>query len=81
MTVNDYQIDDLKQFISASIRNEIKEQLQQLEVVLSKRLNSLSKEMRDGFAGVGDAIEAHAKDGDEQLANHEDRIGNLEQAA
>jgi hypothetical protein len=37
--------------------------------------------MRQGFEGVGDAMEIHNKSTDEELADHEDRIVSLEKAA
>ena len=59
---------------------------------VAQDLNALRHEVRDGFAGTGDAIEAlsdhiderlDARDKvvDEQLADHEHRLSHLEQAA
>ena len=71
--MNDEVIEDLKQFISTTVG--------QSRAQLSQRLDALTKEVREGFAGVGDVIESHSKETDEQLADHEQRITSLEEAA
>jgi len=47
--MNDQQIDDLKQFIAATVS--------QTEANLDGKIDSLRQEMQDGFSGVGEAIE------------------------
>ena len=65
--MNDDQLDDLKQFIDSRVS--------QAETRLEDQLKGLRAEMRDGFAGVGEAIEQlHAAD-----ADLDERMVKLEQ--
>jgi hypothetical protein len=67
--MKDEQLDDLKQFIEATVS--------QTEARLTQKIDALEQKMDDGFAGVGDAIEEiHKVTGD-----HEVRITGLEQQA
>lgn len=69
--MNDAQLDDLKQFIDSRIsqtEGRLGERIDNIE----SRLDALRKEMLDGFAGVGEAIEEINKQFD-------DRITKLEQ--
>jgi hypothetical protein len=75
--MQDEQFEDLKRFVA----NTVSQSVSASEERLTKQLGDLTKEMRDGFAGVGDALEVHTKDTDRQLADHEQRITTLEQAA
>ena len=64
--MDDDQLDDLKQFIQATV-SQSEERLR----------DDLTTEMRAGFAGAGDALEPiHT-----ELANHETRISALEEGA
>lgn len=55
--MNDDQLDDLKQFIDSRIS--------QAEARLEDQIKELGTEMRDGFAGVAEAIEQlHTADAD-----------------
>ncbi len=71
--MNDEQLDDLKQFIVATVL--------QTEAHLDEKIDLLQKEMNDGFAGVGEAIDGINTRTDakgivvEQLNQ---RVGNLE---
>ena len=63
--MNDRQLDDLKQFLDArflqseqSIKSELRQEVGRIE----QEIEQLRQEMRDGFSGVGDAIEGiHAR--------------------
>lgn len=61
--MNDQQLDDLKQFIAS--------QISQSEARTQDKLEGLRKEMLDGFAGVGEAIEEINKQVDERLTKLE----------
>ncbi len=55
--MNEDKIDDLKQFIQATVS--------QSEMRLEEKINNLENKMSDGFAGVADALEdinAHVED-------------------
>jgi hypothetical protein len=71
--MQDEHFEDLRRFVANTVG--------QSEERLTKRIDDLSKKVGEGFEGVGDALEAHTKDTDEQLADHEQRISTLEQAA
>ncbi|MDZ7744195.1 MAG: hypothetical protein U5K77_00325 [Candidatus Saccharibacteria bacterium] len=67
--MDDQQLDDLKQFIEATVS--------QTEARLEQRIDDLSKDMHSGFSGVGEAIEQiHT-----EAATHERRLTNLEKTA
>jgi len=84
--MNEEQFDDLKQFITSTVS--------QSETRLKQELASKA-EVRDGFAGVGEAIEALAADMDErfnevnsvlhrhttEIEGHERRLTGLEHVA
>jgi hypothetical protein len=67
------QLDDLKQFITASIS--------QAEERLLTEIKEVSKEMAEGFAGVGEAIEGMHKQSDDQNKIVDARFTKLEQQA
>lgn len=71
--MNDDQLNDLKQFIDSRIS--------QSELRFDKKIDELKKEMLDGFAGVGDAIEEIHKQLDETKAEFDARLTKLEQQA
>ncbi|MCX6727569.1 MAG: hypothetical protein NTX11_02025 [Candidatus Saccharibacteria bacterium] len=79
--MNDDTIQDLKQFIegtvyqhTASIRNELKIEINRLDVKLSSKIDDLSD-------AVADALENSNAETDKQLRNHEVRITKLEGSA
>jgi len=61
--MNDQQLEDLKQFIDSRIS--------QSEARTDEKLEEIRKEMLDGFAGVGEAIEEVNKQVDERLTKLE----------
>lgn len=68
--MDDHQLDDLKQFIAAAVsqtETHLGDRIGKLEV----GLEALRKEMLDGFAGVGEAIEEINKQVDERLTKLE----------
>lgn len=71
--MNDDQLDDLKQFIDSRIS--------QSELRFDDKVNELRKEMLDGFAGVGEAIEELHKQLDESKTTFDARLTKLEQQA
>jgi hypothetical protein len=86
--MNDDQINDLKQLIATTVQQAVKQEITEAEVriianlggqieALDAKVDDLREEMRDGFAGVGDAF-APAND---QIEDHEKRITTLEQQA
>ncbi len=78
--MDDDTIADLKQFIAATLAQElsgIKTDMVEVKADLSK----LNKKVDDGFAGVGDAIEELSNHVQGQLDNHETRITVLEHPA
>ena len=68
--MNEEQLEDLKRFIANTVSQGV-----------TASEERLTKEMHEGFAGIGDALGSHIEATDEQLANHEHRLTNLEQAA
>ena len=68
--MNDEQLDDLKQFIDSRIS--------QSELGLRGEIGGLRKEVRDGFAGVGEAIEQINQRFDERDKEVDQRLTNLE---
>ena len=75
--MKDEQIEDLKQFISTVVRNEVASGLSGIR----QDIRDLRQDTQAGFAGVGDVLDAHFKQVDEQLTDHETRITTLEHAA
>jgi len=65
--MDENQLDDLKQFITATVS--------QTETRLVGRLENLEQKVDDGFAGIGEAIEQI----NEQHAGTERRLTKLEQ--
>ncbi len=77
--MNEEQLEDLKRFIAVTVsqaETHLREELA-TKTELHAMEERMTKEMRDGFAGVGDALESQARILDE----HEHRIAGLEQAA
>ncbi len=77
MIMDDVQLDDLKQFIEATVSQSEERITTELRTEIKSSAEKLEKKMEDGFAGVGDAIEEIHKVTD----SHETRITNLEQQA
>jgi hypothetical protein len=77
------ELDDLKQFMTALIsQTEIRlgDRIDSLEVRFDKlegRLDGLAADMKSGFDGIANIIEAH----NTQLDDHEERLTKLEQQA
>jgi len=67
--MNDQQLEDLKQFIDS----RISQTEARFDEKLDEKLEVLRKEMLDGFAGVGEAIEEINKQVDERLTKLEHR--------
>jgi tetrahydromethanopterin S-methyltransferase subunit G len=77
--MNDNQIDDLKQFITATVsqsEQRLGERIDNVEQTLTKRIDDLEHKMEEGFAGVSEAIEGINQHQDEQDA----RLTDLESA-
>jgi len=90
MHMSNDQLDDLKQFISASIsqseervKKELKEEISssvsQSEGRLREEIQAIRQEMSDGFLGVGEAIDEMHKQIAEQSAVTDRRLTKLEQ--
>jgi chaperonin cofactor prefoldin len=75
--MNDDQLEDLKQFIDS----RISQSEQTFDHKLDEKLGALRKEMLDGFAGVGEAIENVHTQLDKTKAEFETRIAKLERQA
>ncbi len=74
MHMNDQQLDDLKQFIAATVSQSearLDGRIDGLRVELCGEINGLRNEMHEGFAGVGDALEAMSGDFDTRLTRLE----------
>ena len=69
--MNDQQIDDLKQFIAATVS--------QTESNLDAKIDLLRQETQDGFAGVSEVIEALQNNYDENIEALDQRLKKLEQ--
>lgn len=65
--MNEDQLEDLKQFIDS----RISQTEARFDEKLDEKLNTLRKEMLDGFAGVGEAIDEINKQVDERLTKLE----------
>jgi len=98
--MNEEQFDDLKQFITSTVsqsETRLKQELASKAELraLQTEFRTLQEEVRDGFAGVGEAIEASAVGMDRrlnkfdsvvhrhttELEDHERRLTGLEHAA
>lgn len=72
--MNEQQLEDLKQFIDGRIsqaESRLENNLEEKIVEVKTEVESLRKEMLDGFSGVGEAIEEINKQVDERLAKLE----------
>ncbi|HET8709391.1 MAG TPA: hypothetical protein VFL85_03865 [Candidatus Saccharimonadales bacterium] len=72
--MNDDQIDDLKQFMTAVISQQtadLREDIQRLDQKIDDRINELS-------LAIGDALNESNRTTDKQLKDHERRITKLE---
>lgn len=67
------QLDDLKQFIETTVS--------QTEARLTQRIDAIEKKLDDGFAGIGEAIEAVNQRTDERDAEADEHFTRLEQQA
>ena len=81
MTMNDDQVDDLKQYLGAlisQVETSLGQSIDGLEQKvggLEQKIDELDKKMDDGFAAVGDAIDQiHKRD-----EAYDDRLSKLEQ--
>lgn len=87
--MNDNQLDDLKQFIAASVfqseerlRNEMNQGFQAVREEVHQEFQAVRQEVADGFRGVGEAIDVIHKHIDEQNklnATVDKRLTRLEQ--
>lgn len=68
--MNDDQLDDLKQFIDSRIS--------QSEARFDDKVEKLRREMHDGFAGVGEAIDESQTQTDKAVSGLDRRLTNLE---
>lgn len=78
--MNDAVLEDLKQFIDAKFsqaeaRNE--ERFDQMDRKIDQLGDELRQEMRDGFAGVADAMEETNKVVDTRLTKLEQQVAAL----
>ncbi len=79
--MDDAAIEDLKQFIATTIRQEISSAFDNPEGKVAKiedKLNKLDQKVDEGFAGVGEAMSDMAESVDKTLDDHEQRIRALE---
>ncbi len=92
--MNDDQFDDLKQLVETTIGQtelRLEGRLDKIDSRLGKvdsrldsiddRLENLHKEMKEGFAGVGDALDTVSENIDKDIKDHENRITRLEEQA
>ncbi len=82
--MNDDQLDDLKQFIDSRISQteaRLEERISDTETKLEQKIEDLQSEMRDGFAGVGEAIEDIHTQADKINVDVERRLASLERPA
>ncbi len=70
VSMNDQQLDDLKQYIAATIS--------QTEKRLHGEITALRREMVDGFSGVGEAIENIYEQLDRRNTEVDKRLTKLE---
>jgi hypothetical protein len=77
MSMNDDQLDDLKQFIDSRISQteaRLTQRIDGLELKIDnhdKRFDELEAKVDDGFAGIGEALDVAHKDTDERLTRLE----------
>ena len=82
--MNNDQFEDLKQFIDSRISQSeaiFDEKLDGKIDSIKKEIEDLRKEMLEGFAGVGEAIEDIHKQLDESKEEFDKRLTKLEQQA
>ena len=83
--MNDNQLDDLKQFIAASVsqsEERLRNEMNQGFEAVRQEFQAVRQEMADGFRGVGEAIDVIHKHSDEQNelnATVDKRLTRLEQ--
>lgn len=75
--MQDDQLEDLKQFISATVSQIVHTEIDRLE----KKVDRLEKKVDDGFAGIGEAIDELHKEIEARDRVIDQRLTNLEQAA
>jgi hypothetical protein len=81
--MNQEILDDLKRFIGNTVsqtETRLREHLVSKADVTGREAR-LTKQMRDGFAAVGDVFETHIKDEDEQFADYQHQLDQLKKAA
>ncbi len=78
--MNDEQMDDLKQFISSTV-SQTEQRLGERMDGVEQRLDRMQTEMEQGFAGVGEAIDAIHERMDEYEKQTDTRLTKLEQKA
>ncbi len=74
--MNGDQLQDLKQFINATVS----QQLAGVKKEIVTDIESLKTEMNKGFADMAEILDTRVEPAEEQLANHEQRITRLESA-
>lgn len=85
--MNDDKIRDLKQYISATLRQEVSAVIELLDKVVSRfdrvdaRLDNVESKIDDLSASVAEAIEVTSENTDIQIKDHEQRILKLEKKA
>ena len=74
--MNEDVINDFKQFIVATIRQEMSDVARKSDIEqLDKKIDDTRNEILEA---IGDTMAANTQATDEQLDNHEQRIGKLE---
>jgi len=88
--MNEEILEDLKHFIANTVsqtetrlREDLvsKAELFEMKAEMQGMEARLSKQIRDGFAAVGDVFETHIKYEDEQFADHQRQLDQLKKAA
>ena len=82
--MNDDQLDDLKQFIAASVSQpelRIRDDMDKRFDNVSAEFRAVREEIADGFAGVGEAVEEMNNRADQQGKAVDKRLAKLEQKA
>ncbi len=77
MTMNDDQLNDLKQFIDSRISQSVENLASKddIKTLASKDdIKRLEQKVDDGFSGVGEAVD----EVNQALTNHEQRVTKLE---
>jgi len=72
--MDETQLDDLKQFITATVGQAEARITTELRADFRSEIGGLREEMREGFASIGDTM-SHQND---QLDDHETRLTKLE---